>query len=171
MNTVPEQQPIIITVDRLTPALTFAITTENEPFLRRENGKNSQTLLALHYNNALSRAISGWRCTVYVGDYPEYDGSYASTQGKPIPKFIEIKEIDHAINTPAVARQLLSEQKGFSADFNVEISTNPQGMQLASGNFTAAGSKSYHYIIVMGDRPVLIENADWVDPNSIALSK
>ena len=61
MNTVPEQQPIIITVNRFTPALTFAIAAKTEPFLRRENGKNSRPLLTLRYNNAFSRAISGWR--------------------------------------------------------------------------------------------------------------
>ena len=119
----------------------------------------------------LSAALLAAGGTVYVGDYPEYDGSYASTQGKPIPKFIEIKAIDHVINTLAAARQLLSEQKGFSADFNIELSTNPQSVQLAIGNFTAAGGKSYHYLLVMGERPVLIENADWIDPDSIALAR
>jgi len=120
------------------------------------------------YSNWAENLIFSKSCEIYIGEFAKHTG--IMVENPPLEsRYVIFKKLTNEVLTLSQAKIILSQQKGYSKNFEIKIEKNQKGVEIAIADFGMVGGASYYYTLIMGKSPVLISNSYWVDRDSIVM--
>lgn len=111
-------------------------------------------------------------CSIYLGEFRR--GSNMSAPARSV--FMKIMTVDFETTDIAKLKSFCTELSGYNPNYfqdeidSIAITANKHNTRLSRISFPMDGGESYSYCIVHGTPSILIDNAQWIDDESIKRS-
>jgi hypothetical protein len=111
-------------------------------------------------------------CSIYLGEFRT--GSNMSAPARSV--FMKIMTLDFETTDIAKLKSFCKELSGYNPNYfqdeidSISITANIHNTRLSRISFPMDGGESYYYFIVHGTPSILINNAHWIDEESIKRS-